>query len=119
MQNLPPPVITRSSSLESPLSRRAVANQQATPYRWKPGCKPPPPPLCCKPPLRVRPVVASLQPGNQGTIFNYLLFNVLILEIYFLGLIINIQILSITLLNLKNKFQEFTWLICESNIYNI
>ncbi|RVW96522.1 hypothetical protein CK203_029644 [Vitis vinifera] len=46
VQNLPPPVITRSSSLESPLSRRAVANQQATPYRWKPGCKPPPPPLC-------------------------------------------------------------------------
>ena len=75
--------------------------------------------LYYKPPLWVRPVVASLKPGNQGMIFNYLLFNVLILEIYFLGLIINIQFLPITLLNLKTKFQEFTWVICESNIYNI
>ena len=63
-------------------------------------------PLCCKPPLRVQLVATSPQPGNQGTIFNYLLFNALILEIYFLGLIINIQILSITLLNLKNKFKN-------------
>ena len=84
MQNLSPPTVTASP--ESPLPRHAVASRQATPCRWNPVYKPPsvgcnlPPPHYYKPSLRVRPVATTWK-----------------FEIHFLGLIINIQFLPITL----------------------